>query len=108
VVLLKEHNQLNITVETVGRLGTTQERARETQLSLLHQGLACSIYFQVVLVVIMMILHDELPVCHGTNPDLIHPFTTWHTRPLLPAAAYTSVTWHSAALYITCPSLLYS
>jgi hypothetical protein len=62
VFLLKEYNQLNVTVGTVGRLGTTQECARETQLSLLHQRLARIIYFQVVLVVIMMILHDELPV----------------------------------------------
>jgi hypothetical protein len=47
------------------------------------------------------------PWCHDTNPDLIRPFTAftaWHTRPLLPAAVYTSVPWHSAALYITCPS----
>jgi hypothetical protein len=50
----------------------------------------------------LVAIHQAL--CHGTNPDLIHPFTAGHTRPLLPAAAYTSVPWHSAALYITCPS----
>jgi hypothetical protein len=74
VVLLKEHNQLNVAVGTVDRLGTMRERARKIQLSLLNQRPARSIYFQVVLVVMMIIRHDRLPVpsIFGGFGDLSH------------------------------------
>ena len=61
-------NQLYGAVETVEGLGTTRERVRQMQQSLLSLRRVLSIFFQIVLVVIMIIRHHELVVPRKNRP----------------------------------------
>ena len=66
-VIKREVNQLNGAVGTVERLGIIRKRVRKMQLSLLNQKLARSIYFQIVLRVIMMIRYNGWVVPRDFN-----------------------------------------
>jgi hypothetical protein len=56
------HQRLNVAVGSVVRLGITREHVRRIKSLLLNLRRVLSIYFQIVLVVIMRILSLELVV----------------------------------------------
>ena len=62
MVLKKEYNQLNVAVASVVGLSITQEHTRRMQKKILNRMPALSTYFQIFLIVKMMIQIDELVV----------------------------------------------
>ena len=62
VIVRVGHQRLNVAVGSAARLGTTPERVRRIESLLLSLRRVLSIYFQMVLVVIMRIPSLELVV----------------------------------------------